>query len=109
MNPQPPISDPYNRPPVEVNGTLILVLGVLSLVFCQICGPVAWIMGNNSLAELDRLRIYDGNERTLVNIGRVLGIIGTVFLVFGCCFFGIWLTMVIGFATTGAPGQPRPF
>ena len=109
MNPYQ--NDPNNFPPrpVEVEGTLILVLGILSLVFCQICGPVAWIMGNNSLAQLDAARIYDGTERTMVSIGRVLGIIGTVFLVFGCCFFGIWLALAGTAFVGGVSTQPHPF
>lgn len=35
------------------NGTLILVLGILSLVLCGLLGPVAWIMGNNALRNID--------------------------------------------------------
>ena len=35
-------------------GTTILVLGILSLVVCQLLGPVAWVMGNNAIAEIDR-------------------------------------------------------
>src|SRR5438552_7695970 len=33
-------------------GTLILVLGILSIVTCQILGPIAWVLGNNDLAEM---------------------------------------------------------
>jgi hypothetical protein len=35
------------------NATLILVLGILSIVCLPILGPVAWIMGNKALQELD--------------------------------------------------------
>src|SRR5262245_41781377 len=33
-------------------GTLILVLGILSLVICGLLGPFAWVMGNNDLREM---------------------------------------------------------
>src|SRR5262245_40889125 len=33
-------------------GTLILVLGILSLVSCGLFGPFAWVMGSNDLAEM---------------------------------------------------------
>src|SRR5690606_26627078 len=35
------------------NGTVVLVLGICSLVVCQILGPVAWIMGDRALREID--------------------------------------------------------
>jgi hypothetical protein len=70
-----------------VNGTLILVLGILGIVLCQILGPIAWIMGNNAV----RVPGGDPQQANLANIGRILGIIGTVFLILGvlwAIFFG---------------------
>jgi hypothetical protein len=58
------------------NGTLILVLGILSLVCLPILGPVAWIMGNNAINAG-----VDESQRGTVNAGRICGIIGTVFMV----------------------------
>src|SRR5438128_1906635 len=37
---------------VPHNGTVILVLGILSLVVCGLLGPVAWVMGNRDLKEI---------------------------------------------------------
>ena len=37
----------------DSQATTILVLGILSLVVCQILGPIAWVMGNNELAGID--------------------------------------------------------
>ncbi len=47
------------------NATLILVLGILSLVCCGLLGPVAWIMGNNALREIDA-GIGNPSDRGLV-------------------------------------------
>ena len=33
-------------------GTTVLVLGILGLVVCPICGIIAWVMGNKDLAEM---------------------------------------------------------
>jgi hypothetical protein len=63
-------------------GTLILILGILSLVCIQILGPVAWIMGNKALAEIDANPSMFSN-RSAVNAGRICGIISTVLLVLG--------------------------
>lgn len=60
-------------------GTLILVLGILSLVVCQILGPVAWIMGNTALREIDA---SPGSYKNRGNVqaGRICGIISTALL-----------------------------
>ncbi len=33
-------------------GVVILVLGILGLVACVICGIIAWVMGNTDLREM---------------------------------------------------------
>lgn len=61
-------------------GITILVLGILSLVCCSPLGIAAFIMGNNALKEIDATPGRYGN-RQIVQIGRILGIIGMVLLV----------------------------
>lgn len=61
-------------------GTVILILGILSLVCVQLLGPVAWIMGNKALREIDANPGAYTNRGT-VNAGRICGIIGTVLLI----------------------------
>ena len=34
-------------------GAVVLVLGILGLAVCLICGIIAWVMGNNDLREMD--------------------------------------------------------
>src|SRR3954465_2532470 len=34
-------------------GTTILLLGILRLVICGLLGPVAWIMGQKAIREMD--------------------------------------------------------
>src|SRR5688500_13402041 len=88
-----------------LNGTLMLVLGILSIVVCGILGPFAWVMGDNALAALDRGE-GDPNERGTVTAGRICGIIGTVFLILGILMVIAYLVIVflfIGVAATQAP------
>jgi hypothetical protein len=85
-------SGPYSqrRDLMPHRGTTILVLGILSLVMCQILGPIAWIMGNQDLKEIRAGRM-DPEGESATTAGRVLGIISTIFLlaVLGlfCCMF----------------------
>lgn len=76
------------------NATLILVLGILSIVCIPLLGPVAWVMGNNALRELDQ-GFGDPNSRGLVVAGRILGIIGTVLLIL-LCIYMVFIFLFIG-------------
>ncbi len=71
-------------------GITILVLGILSVVCCSPLGIAALIMGNNALKEIDAQPGRYGN-RQIVQIGRILGIVGIVLLALGLLwvlFFG---------------------
>ena len=60
----------------------MLVLGILGLACCGLLSPVAWVMGNGAISEIDATPgIY--SNRSIVNAGRICGIVGTVFLVVG--------------------------
>ena len=65
-------------------GTKILVLGILSVVLCQILGPFAWVVGNRVLREIDQSNGMMTGNRGLVVAGRILGIVGTVLLLLYC-------------------------
>lgn len=80
----------------STNGILILILGILSLCVLQIpLGPIAWIMGNNALQMMGQSG-GDPNERQLVTIGRICGIIGTVIGVLGLLLMLLWFMFVGG-------------
>lgn len=84
------------RPPMDhPQGTTILILGILSIVCCGLLGPVAWIMGNNAIKEIDRNPAAYSN-RGSVQAGRIIGIVATVLLVLGVVFYGIALIAAAG-------------
>ncbi len=62
------------------NGTTILVLGILGLACCGLLGPIAWIMGNTAMREIDSSPGSYSNRGT-VNAGRICGIVATAFLI----------------------------
>ena len=73
-------------------GTTILVMGILSLVIGFACGiglllgPVAWVMGNNAIAEIDQNPPAYTN-RGSVQAGRICGIVATALLIIGVLLF----------------------
>jgi hypothetical protein len=71
--------------PEASQATTVLVLGIIGLVFCQILGPFAWVMGNKELEAIDAGRRAPENRGT-ANAGRILGIISTVLLAISIVF-----------------------
>jgi hypothetical protein len=120
---QPPIPPPQGYPsaygnaayggvyPEKVEGTTILILGILGVTCCGICAPIAWVMGNSGMKAIDAGRA-DPSQRSNTSVGRILGIIGTVLLILGLLFY-----MFVAAATltgrrisnTFQPGQPPSF
>lgn len=71
---------PAPRP--HPRGTAVLVLGIIGIVICFPCGIIALIMGNNALKEIDANPGAYTN-RSMVNAGRILGIIAVIIWVIG--------------------------
>jgi predicted Zn finger-like uncharacterized protein len=72
-------------------GVLILILAILGFVVCPIFYPVAWIMGNTDIAEIDAGRM-DPEGRGLTQAGRIIGMIGTILMLIAfllACLFGV--------------------
>jgi hypothetical protein len=60
-------------------GGLILALGILGFILCQLLGPVAWILGKQDLQAMDAGQM-DPEGRGLTQAGYILGIIATVLI-----------------------------
>ena len=85
--------------------TMILIFGILSLVGISILGPFAWYMGNKALKEIDaNPAAY--SDRNNVNIGKILGMIGSILLALGIVaivVYIIFIVVIIG-ATAASTG-----
>jgi hypothetical protein len=79
---QYPYQPPVRYAPDHPRSTTVLVLGILGLVVCAPLAPFAWVMGRSALREIDASNGGYGG-RGAANAGYILGIIGTVLLVFG--------------------------
>lgn len=89
-----------SRPRLEPHrGTLILVLGILSLVVCQLTGIFAWVMGNTDMKKIRDGRM-DPEGEGLTQAGRIMGIIGTVLLVIIIAFAGLGMCAAVFTAGT---------
>ena len=109
-----PGPQPYpQQPPVYPNyqhlrphrGGMILTLGILSIVLCQLLGPFAWSMGSSDLNAMDRGEM-DPMGRGTTQAGKITGIIGTIFLIISLLI--IVLQFVLGVAILGAAASSTP-
>ena len=74
----PPPADLTSGPRPHPRGVVVLVLGIVSIFFAGIIlGPIAIVMGNNALREIDANPGAFTN-RGSVSAGRILGFVGLV-------------------------------
>lgn len=96
---QPPPVTPTEAQPVTQQplaphrGTLILILGILSLVCCLICGIIAWVMGNNDLKQMSAGKM-DPSGEGMTKAGKICGIVGIAIQIVGIVLMVIWLILV---------------
>ena len=69
--------------------TTVLVLGIVGLVYCGICSVIAWIFGNEDLRKMREGRMDMAGYDT-TNIGRILGIVGTILWIIGIIGYGMF-------------------
>ncbi len=84
-------------------GPAVLVLGIVGIVVCFVCGIIAWIMGSGDLKEMDQ-GVRDPEGRGLTKAGMICGIVGTALAALGLVW---WLIAVLVFGTSflGALGN----
>ena len=103
----PPLTGPgmglpgagYVRPH---RGAAVLVLGILGIPVCFICGIIAWSMGSKDLREMRAGRM-DPAGQGMTQAGWVCGIIGTILGMIWVGFFVLWLIMVFSIVLIGRP------
>lgn len=92
----------YGPPQVEhPKGTTVLILGILGIVACGLCGPFAWSMGNAAKADVDAAPGRYSNASN-VQVGRILGIVSSVILIIQVVFGVLWLIFVLGIIGTSS-------
>jgi hypothetical protein len=101
--PQPPYGAPtYYARPDHPQATTVLVLGILGLLLCQVLSPVAWVMGNRVVGEIDASMGQIGG-RSSANAGRICGIVGTLMMVGGLVLLVVLLVLGVALSTSVSP------
>lgn len=83
---------------IKSKGTTIFILGLLSLLMCQLLGPIAFIMGNGYLKEC---AAWDIEPDGLGKAGRILGLVGTILFVLQFVAVGLYCCLVGGMVGLG--------
>ena len=97
-------TEPQEGYPEQSQAVTVLVLGILSIVICQILGPFAWKMGNDELKAIaERRRSQEGQG--MAQAGKICGIVGTVLLGLAFVLLALFLVLLtVGAITTAELG-----
>ena len=79
------------------NATAVLVLGILSIVLCFICGIVALVMSQNDKRLYEQNPgVYSTSSYDLLKAGRICSIISLCLWGLGILFYVLVLIIAIG-------------
>ncbi len=84
----PPSPGSILTEPLEKNhATIILILGLFSLVLCGPMGIIPWLLANSDLKQINKGRMSD-DKIGFIKLGRLGGVAGVI-LFFGMVAFGL--------------------
>jgi len=85
---------PPNWKPEHPQATMVLILGILGMAVCQLIAPFAWVIGRRVKKEIDESGgQYAGSSQ--VQVGYILGIVGTCLMIVGVLFFVVYIVIVV--------------
>lgn len=87
---------PPPPPEAKGNATTVLVLGIVSILCCQLAGPVAWYLGDKELKAI-RAGMAPASGEGSAKAGMIMGIIASV-------LFILAIIMVVFFGGLGILG-----
>lgn len=81
------------------NGTATLVLGILSIVVCFICGIIALIISNKDIALYKaNPELYAEGSYNNIKAGRICAIIGIILQVIGLIVYIALIAFFVSYA-----------
>ena len=83
--------------------TVILVLGILGLVACGICGIIAWVMANTDLRDM-QAGLMDPSGEGMTRAGKIIGIVAVALNV-AAIGVGVLMMMLGVFAAAAGSAQ----
>lgn len=99
----PPPPGVPSRPQSHGGAVTALVVGLVSLLLLPILAPVAWVLGNRALKEIDA-EPWRWSNRGLALAGKVLGIIVTIMLAIVVAILVIVIAWVVPGMGSGKSG-----
>ncbi len=88
-------------------GAMILTLGILSLIFCQLLGIVPWVLASSDLRAMSEGSM-DAEGRGLTEAGRICGMIAVALAVVGLLAGVVFFAFAFLFAA-GSSGSAFPY
>jgi hypothetical protein len=84
---QPPYGPPNQygapaygfAPPDHPQAVIVLILGVVSVAVCFVVAPVAWVMGNRVVREIEASNGQVGGHSS-AQVGRIIGMVYTLLI-----------------------------
>jgi uncharacterized membrane protein YidH (DUF202 family) len=99
-------AQPVTQQPLKPHrGTVILVLGILGIVCCFICGIIAWVMGNNDLRQM-AAGTMDRSGEGLTRAGKICGMVGVILAI--VCIAIQLIFMLLGFGMVALRSSSGP-
>jgi hypothetical protein len=92
-----PPAPPGSEAKASSRATTSLILGILGFVCCQLCAPFAWYMGQQELKAIKAGQSPVAGQG-FATAGWILGIIGSILLVFVL----LWIFFMGGMAMIAA-------
>ena len=86
-------------------GTAVLVLGILGIVLCYICGIIAWVMGNADLRDMEAGRMDPGGLG-VTKAGKICGIISVILAIIGIAISILLMMFGVFAAAAGVSTLP---
>lgn len=83
-------------------GTMILTFGIIGIISCLPLSIAAWVMGSGDLKKMDAGQM-DPAGRSNTNVGKILGMIGTLLAIVGCVGFLLFGGLAVVAAAVATP------
>lgn len=102
-----PYPQPYAVAPEHPQGTLVLILGVLSIVVSPL-GFAAWYIGKKAEDEIEATGGYYSNTGN-IKAGKILGMVFSILTIVGVAFMIVYFVIMIimfGAMFAAFPDQP---
>ena len=96
MTDQQTVFNSGNQPTNLPNATATLVLGILSIIVCFICGIIALVISNKDINLYKaNPELYSTTSYNNIKAGRICAIIGLALQIIGLVFYIVFIAFAV--------------